>query len=609
MRRLISLLWIPALGVASPWPHILAPLGGAEVTVFREDGAWRAAAQSGKTVVLEAVAPGKILRRVMVKASRDLRRPDLAIYWERPVEVAVPQLPPGAQVFQKEAHTGAPLMAGWREGEGAVLWLAAEAGERGYERFPYLLQALADLGVAPRLRANDLWAFFDSSYRLRADPEFLAARWRASGIAGLHIAAWQYDEPTPQQAEYLERLLAACRKNRILAYAWIELPHVSDAFWHAHPECREKTALGTDAHLDWRRLMDLVEPRCAELAAGRVERLLRRFDWDGVNLAELYFESLEGLDNPARFTPMSAAAREAFRREGGFDPIELFRGKPGRETFLAWRAALAAKLQKEWLERVRKMLPEADLVLTHIDDRYDATMREKLGADSARVVPLLGTVDATLLVEDPAPLWHLGPQRYPEIARRYAPLVPAIDINIVERYQDVYPTKQQTGVELFQLVHESARAFARVALYFEYSIDPVDLPLLSAAAAAAEIRKEGESWVVQAARPLGVNVGGPVTVNGRPWPVHDERTVWLPAGKWKLHRAEAWPEMGVRDLNARLLGAVVSGEGVEFRYESGSRALALLNKAAIEMRIDGKRVTPGERLIRLPRGRHTVWVK
>ena len=29
----------------------------------------------------------------------------------------------------------------------------------------------------------------------------------------------------------------------------------------------------------------------------------------------------------------------------------------------------------------------------------------------------------------------------------------AIDINVVERYQDVYPTKQQTGTELFQLVH------------------------------------------------------------------------------------------------------------------------------------------------------------
>ena len=59
----------------------------------------------------------------------------------------------------------------------------------------------------------------------------------------------------------------------------------------------------------------------------------------------------------------------------------------------------------------------------------------------------------------------------------------AIDINIVERYQDVYPTKQQTGAELFQLVHVAAQAFPRVALYFENSILAPDLKLLPAAAA------------------------------------------------------------------------------------------------------------------------------
>jgi len=34
-----------------------------------------------------------------------------------------------------------------------------------------------------------------------------------------------------------------------------------------------------------------------------VRGLIQRFDWDCVNLAELYFESLEGVSNPARFTP------------------------------------------------------------------------------------------------------------------------------------------------------------------------------------------------------------------------------------------------------------------------------------------------------------------
>ena len=111
--------------------------------------------------------------------------------------------------------------------------------------------------------------------------------------------------------------------------------------------------------------------------------------------------------------------------------------------------------------------------------------------------PLLDTRSFTFLIEDPATVWHLGPERYPAIAERYRALTPhtdklAIDLNIVERYQNVYPTKQQTGIELFQLVHRAAASFPRVALYFENSLLPPDLQLLpSAAAAVIALRAHG----------------------------------------------------------------------------------------------------------------------
>src|ERR1051326_5597102 len=106
------------------------------------------------------------------------------------------------------------------------------------------------------------------------------------------------------------------------------------------------------------------------------------------------------------------------------------------------------------MEQIRKTKPYLDLVLTHVDDRFDTTMNEKIGADTSRVLPLLARHDFTFLIEDPATIWNLGPQRYPQIAARYKPLTSrpqklAIDLNVVERYQDVYPTKQQTGAEMF----------------------------------------------------------------------------------------------------------------------------------------------------------------
>src|SRR6516162_4537625 len=122
--------------------------------------------------------------------------------------------------------------------------------------------------------------------------------------------------------------------------------------------------------------------------------------------------------------------------------------------------------------------------------------------------------DFTFLIEDPATIWNLGPQRYGQIAERYKPLTPrqnklAIDINVVERYQDVYPVKRQTGTELFELVHQAAMTFPRVALYFESSLAPADLRLLAASAALVQrVETSGDKLVVQTRSTTGVRWTG-----------------------------------------------------------------------------------------------------
>ncbi|MEK7754478.1 MAG: hypothetical protein AAB654_21315, partial [Acidobacteriota bacterium] len=297
-----------------PWPAILSSIGlvpgGAPcVHVVRSGSAasapqWLERAQQGAVVVIEGESglaealgfrPGA--KRVAARNVLDARDPKLAIVWERALELPVWEVPKEATVFARERWSGAPLVAGFRRGAGGVLWLAVTPGERGYERFPYLPQALCDLGLRPPLSSRRLWAFFDSSYRLRVDLDYFAARWRKAGIGALHVAAWHYFEPDPERDAYLKRLIEACHRNAIAVYAWLELPHVSERFWADHPEWREKTALEQDAHLDWRRLMNLQNQECAAAVEKGVGALVERFDWDGVNLAELYFESLEGHAN------------------------------------------------------------------------------------------------------------------------------------------------------------------------------------------------------------------------------------------------------------------------------------------------------------------------
>jgi len=634
---------------AGPWPAILGAIGfqagqpgPPRIIVVRgaaegQGVDWAARAAGGALVILDGdSAAARSLgfrassRRVRTVAVEDLRNPGLDIVWEHPVEVLLSETPPQATVFARERHSGVPLMAGFRTGQGGVLWLAVPPGERGYERFPYLLHALADIGAAPPFRSRRLWAFFDSSYRLRVDADYMAGRWLRAGICGLHVAAWRYFEPDRERDAYLQRLIEACHRRGILVYAWLEPPHVSERFWDAHPDWREKTALGDDAHLDWRKLMNLQNPACFRAAAEGVELLLRRFEWDGVNLAELYFESLQGHENPSRFTPMNENVRRAFRSLAGFDPLELFdktsahynaRNPAGLRRFLDYRAELALSMQEQWLrvaEEARRFQPDLDVVLTHVDDRLDLRMRDAIGADAASAAPLVSRFAFTFMVEDPATVWHLGPERYARLAGRYERLVRdprrlAIDINITPRYQDVYPTRQQTGTELFLLVHGAARAFRRVALYPEHSIEAADEVWLAAAAAAVErAAYDGRRLTVRSRDGVGVCWPGPAMVNGRLWPASDGETLWLPAGEHVVEPAGRAPDVRLLHLAGELLDAEPLAGGLSFRYRSSGPAYAVTDKRPRGVELDGTEApaapleAEGRYTVRLPKGEHTV---
>ena len=621
------------------WPRILSSVGlmqkaAGPIGVFVVRGKspltaeqWLERIDKGAFLILEgdnetAIAlgfrPG--MKKVAVRGIEDLHNPQLQIVWQKPLDLAVFEIPAGARIFTRERWDRVPLAAGFRRGAGGVLWVATSPGQQGYERYPYLLQALADLGFDPPFRSRRLWAFFDSSYRSRVDLDYFAERWRRAGISALQVAAWHFYEPDAEKDAYLDRLIEACHKRAILVYAWLELPHVSEKFWETHPEWREKTAILQDAQLDWRKLINLANPDASQAVEKGVSSLLTRHDWDGANLAELYFESLEGYANPARFTPMNPDVRREFQQAHGFDPIELFttsQDSARMRLFLDYRAGLARRLQTEWigrLESVRHSRPWFDLVLTHVDDRFDTTMRDKIGADASALLPLLARHDLTFLIEDPATIWSLGPDRYPQIAAKYPSQEKlAIDINVAERYQDVYPTKQQTGSELFQLVHMAGAAFPRVALYFENSILAADLALLPAAASIVNsVEHTGTSVAIDSPRGAGVPWKGPALVDGRLWPVQDYERVWLPPGRHVVEAGRTEPALRVEDLNADLQSATATQRGVEIAYRSSSRAFAKLNRAARRMEVDGQSAPltnlPGN-LLALPRGQHLVVIE
>ena len=576
MRLLISLFCVSTLSGQTAWDSVLASLG-------QLPGQSNLRILEGHSPEAQALGIQRDDGQLSIRQIRDISALDLPIIWQHAELVSPAKLDAAWQVRAHERWTGAPVLAvRLLDGKG-IIWTATDIGAQGYERYPFLPQALLAAGLRSKVEGRGLWAFFDASYRLRVDLPYLVSQWKQAGFGAIHVTSWQFDGASAESEAWLKRLIALCHEQLIQVYAWVELPHVSERFWIAHPECRERTATGMDASLDWRRLINLANPVCSAKVETSVFNLLRRYAWDGVNLGELYFESLEGHGNPTRFTPFNDDVRAEYRALYGRDPLDDLKGD-GLPRLLAYRADLAARLQSDWLSKIaslRDQNPNLDIVLTHIDDRFDTNMRDALGADAARLLRGTEGLGTGFLIEDPATIWHLGPARYRQIRKRYDGLTAdpdrlSIDLNIVDRYQDVYPTKRQTGAELAALVHEASASFAQVALYFEYSLRPVDLPLLGMAAAVITKWHEANGEVdLTLTRQSRLRWRGGALVNGIAWPLADGEWIVLPPGDWHIEKAPM-PETTIIDSNFHVLRVQPEEGGYLIDYQSRAGGVALV---------------------------------
>ncbi len=526
-----------------------------------------------------------------------------------------------ATLYYSERDHERPLMIGGVIGEGRYLYMAPlydPISGLGYARFPDLPFILYnEYRVRPMLKGYTAEAYFDPGYRQNISIERLAKMWRRSGIRTVHAAAWHfYDKYSYDYA----RLIRVAHQNGIAVYAWFEYPHVSQRFWNQHPEWREKSALLTDARVDWRYLMDLQNPDCQKAIMSDMRSFMEGLDWDGVNLAELTFDSPRGPERPEFFTPFGTTVRRDFKLAHGFDPVGLLdshsdtfwkKNPAALNTFYEFRKKLNLRLMETFLKNFqeinRRRNHQWEVVVTMLDAHQVPSLSDSLGIDMDGTISLINRFNATLQVEDPASEWSKAPSRYAALGEHYKhvalrrPYV--IDINVLPVHpanQKGYASSQPTGSEMMELWRVAADQTSRVCLYSESTIYEQDWEILPhAIAAKADVRKEGDEWIIDTPQTVTLDMGrGARTflLDGQPWFCSDDGEVWIPPGEHRLvakRPHHAW--MDTTQLETRLL--FISGEllgsqgvrrGLEVEYRSPNRCALMFNKMPLITFVDGK---------------------
>lgn len=507
-----------------------------------------------------------------------------------------------------------PMIMKRRYGHGYVLSVSVDLFEGkllGYELVPSLARmigAFAKPARGPLALMNTVY-LDPGTLPLSLKTDFAQIAQDLIGYRAVEIAAWDSSFVDPSSNYPYQRLINALHDRGILAYAWIEPPFVNLYMWQTYPQCRELTATGAYAIGDWRKLIALEDPSCFSIAWSQWKSTLTSFAWDGVNIAELYFEPPTPLSG---FTPFSKAALTAF----GQNPMSNLAG------FLKFRENLVASLDSKLLAEVNGLpnAKELGIQLTVIDDSLDKKEALDIGSNLSLLSRVAKAGGATLQVEDPYTVWTSGPDRYFEVAKYVRSLMPAssfsIDINDVNRGSFATPTATPTFGELDLGAMAAGSVNGQVSFYEFGTISPYDLSEMGYSVGGSTIDFPNG---IKSAFAVAMKVDpsfGRLSLDGRAWPVGPGVAI-VPSGEHNLVWGKGRPTSpGILWFDANLGTAQILGpKEITFTYFSHTAAYVLLTQKPLSMQVDSAPFSASATLdssggswVRLPAGTHSVVV-
>jgi hypothetical protein len=584
---------------------------------------------------------------INISGIRDLQFPKNHLYWTAEAHVfPIDTLGKSYKILCIDDTTKQPIAINGTYGKGQFIYFAPlfdPITNKGYTRFPYLSETLqAYFGIKPLVERQAVEMYFDPG--MRSDSVKIEERvkqWREHKIKRIHAAGWYYDTDFDYTA-----LLRACHENGILVSCWLEYPMVSKLFWDKHPEWREKTAYLKDAFIDWRYLMNLADPDCKKQIGKEMEAFLLKYDWDGVNLAEVYFEpSPVGPELPENFTPMNDLVRTEFKKANGFDPITIFDTKSPHywktntadwKKFANYRKELCLRAKKYFLDclaTVKSKKSNFETMLTVIDVSLTPELSDNIGENTKNALDLYKQYDITLQVEDPSNCWGSTPERYDQMGKSYRVYVKdkdqlAFDCNVVNSHEKGYggfPSEIPSGEEIRQIAYNMLLHNSRPIFYSEDAFYAQDFENVSTvlAGGAKVVAESNHLWKITTPYTVTVHTrkgNFALNLDGKTWYAGEERDVIVPAGEHKIELTEKQEDsniLRIRSISGELKSAEFSNHTVYFSYyEAVGPCYVSIDRKPGSITIDHVKVNcelftgaSGLFTIKLPRGTHNVEIK
>jgi len=526
------------------------------------------------------------------------------------------------EVFCEDASTGSAVVLGKMFGKGKLIYFNTAFdpySKLGYSQYPYILDYVKEyLDLDPVFKRENLEVYFEPGFRQNSSIENLIKQWVKKGIRIVHVAGWhQY----PKYTYDYKRLINLAHANGILVIAWIEPPQVSQKFWNQHPEWREKNYKGDDISAGWRKPVALTDEKCLKTVLNEYTKFLEAYDWDGVNIGELYFDSDHSFSKPEFYSPMHPSVRKEVMKKYGFDPVSLFNTSSefywktnhfARECMTRYRIDKIAYLHERVLQCLSEIAAKKkgfQIIITTMDSYGSPELKEILGINIDKIIALQKKYNFLLQVEDPSNKWSTDPTRYEAMGKFYREKTGdankiLLDLNILSlREKDEvtpFPTLIQTGIESYQLIKSTALGASRFTIYSESSTNPQDLSMFSYASAAdVKYSYIDNGYEVNTPRSFVLKLPNAIKIihiDNKPVIGSRDNMFMIPAGNHNINTlnndiagfstVELQPQ--ILSLTGNLLAVDYGMRKVKLTYESSGRALISINRMVASVKLDNK---------------------